>query len=601
MSADGRVWLCGRGRLARVVRPHELCGKLQSMFRRIVPALLVALIVVRPVSTRAATKPNIVLITLDSTRADRMGFLGSKAKLTPNLDVLARQSMIFEQGYSQSPLTVISHATLLTGTYPQTHRVSEFGARLAPTLPFVPHSLRAGGYHTAAFVSSIALDPQNGLAPGFDRGFNLYDAGFQPPELGVANSRSVDRPGAQVVARAIAWLARNPKGPFFLWVDLNDPEAAPAASYNAAVTAADAAAGKLLAALRAGKQYDDALIVMASDHGESRGAHGEETHGIFLYDETIHVPVVLKLPQNQNAGKRVTARARLVDVAPTILEIAGVPIPSQMQGQSLLRIAKANTDQPVYSRSDFPQHAFGWGALESWRVGKYLYIRAPRPELYDLSADPGATRNLAQTSKATLQTIAAQLEAFDRRFSDPANASGPALTSSEMQKLASLGYVGLQKSSAPVSAAVAGVDPKDGIATANRVLSALALLDEGRPGRAAAALQPALASGSRMYLVQFVMGAALARQQQYSQAVEYLRRAIELQPDSTWAHYEMGSALLRSGDYKTAAVHLEIASSRLPEFKEAHVLLAQAYEHLGRTEEARRERSQSSPAGPAKP
>ena len=171
---------------------------------------------------------------------------------------------------------------------------------------------------------------------------------------------------------------------------------------------------------------------------------------VFLYDETVRVPLVVKLPQNQSAGKRVRARASLVDVAPTLLEVAGVAIPSQMQGQSLLRIAKANTnsDQPVYSASEFPQRAFGWSALESWRAGKYLYINAPKPELYDLSADPGAAHNLAQSSKATLETIAAQLDAFDRRFSDSGTSAGASeLTSSEMQKLASLGYVGLQKSS----------------------------------------------------------------------------------------------------------------------------------------------------------
>jgi choline-sulfatase len=574
------------------------------MFRRIVLALLVALIVVRPVLARAATKPNIVLITLDSTRADRMGFLGSKARLTPNLDGVARQSMIFEQAYSQAPLTVVSHATILSGTYPQTHHVTELGARLAPTLPFVPDLLQARGYHTAAFVGSIALDPKNGLAPGFDRGFTLYDAGFQPPQRGKGSSSA--RPAAQVVARAIAWLARDAKQPFFLWVHLgvhsNDPQAASATSYNASVSAADTAVEKLIAGLRASRLYDDALIVIASDHGESLGLHGEETHGVFLYDETIHVPLLLKLPQNQSAGKRVTARARLVDIAPTILEVAGVPIPSQMQGQSLVRIAKGNADQPVYSISSFPQQAFGWSALESWRAGKFLYVRAPRPELYDLSADPGATRNLAQTSKATLETIAGQLEAFDRRFSDSGNTSGSSeLTSSEMQKLASLGYVGLQKSSAPVNAAATGIDPKDGIAAANKILSALALLDEGKPERAVAILQPLPAGGAKMYLAQFVMGAALARQQQYPQAIEYLRHAIELQPDSTWAHYEMGSVLLKTGDYKTAVVHLEIASSRLPDFAEAHFLLAQAYEHLGRTEDAKRERSKSAASQVAKP
>jgi choline-sulfatase len=552
-------------------------------------ALLVAVIALSAMPARAATRPNIILITLDSIRADRMGFLGSKAGLTSNLDRLARQSMVFEQAYSQTPLTVVSHATIFSGTYPQTHRVTEFGARLAPTLPFIPDLLQVRGYQTAAFVGTIALDPKNGLASGFDRGFTLYDAGFRPPQRGLEKT-SADRPAAQVVARANAWLARDLRQPFFVWVHLNSPRSASVPPYNAAVAAADAAVGKVIAALRTAKLCDDALIMIASDHGQSLGAHGEETHGVFLYDETVHVPLLLKFPQNQNAGKRVTARARLVDVAPTILEIAGVPIPSQMQGQSLLRIAKANADQPVYSISNFPQQAFGWSSLESWRAGKYLYIKAPKPELYDLAADPGATHNLAQTSKATLETIAGQLDAFDRRFSDAGNTSrGSELTSSEMQKLASLGYVGLQRSTAPTSAT--GVDPKDEIATANKILSALATLNEGKPERAVAILQPVLTAGPRMYLAQFVMGAALARQQQYPQAIEHLRRAIELQPDSTWAHYEMGSSLLKTGDYKTAVIHLEIASSRLPDFAEAHSLLAQAYEHLGRAEDAKRERS----------
>src|SRR5262249_30270812 len=146
------------------------------------------------------------------------------------------------------------------------------------------------------------------------------------------------------------------------------------------------ALAKLIGALRAQKLYDDSVIIVTADHGESLGAHGEETHGIFLYDETIRVPLLAKLPQSQLAGKRVKGKVRLVDVAPTILEVVGVPVPSQMQGQSLLRIAKTNpdADQPVYARSDLPQQAFGWSSLESWRTGKYLYIRAPKPELYDL-------------------------------------------------------------------------------------------------------------------------------------------------------------------------------------------------------------------------
>jgi len=304
------------------------------------------------------------------------------------------------------------------------------------------------------------------------------------------------------------------------------------------------------------------------------------------------------LPQNAMAGKRVKGRVRLLDVAPTVLEAAGVPVPSQMQGQSLLRVAKANTDadQPVYARSDFPQQAFGWSVLESWRAGKYLYIRAPKPELYDQFADPNATHNLAQSSKATLETIAAQLNAFDSHFGNEAGKpDATRLTSSEMQNLASLGYVGLQKPASAVNAAAEGTDPK--VAIANQTLNALLALDEGKPERATPAFRHALAAQANSFLAQYGLGIALAQQQQYSEAIEHLHKAIELQPDCAWAHYEMGLSLMKTGDFKTSAVHLEIASSRMPRFAGLHSTLAQVYEHLARKEDANRERTKASQLG----
>jgi tetratricopeptide (TPR) repeat protein len=264
-----------------------------------------------------------------------------------------------------------------------------------------------------------------------------------------------------------------------------------------------------------------------------------------------------------------------------------------MQGQSLLRIAKASSsaDQPVYSRSDLPQRGFGWSALESWRAGKYLYIRAPKPELYDLASDPGATHNLAQSSKATLDTMAGQLENFDRRFSGeggkPSNAT---LSSSEMQKLASLGYVGLQKS-AGTGAAATGTDPKDKIATANKVTEAALAVERGKAGNAVTALQAIVSADPGLYLAQYAIGVALAQKGQSADAAKYLHKAIELQPDSAWAHYWIGSSLLKTGDFKTAAVHLEIAAGRLAEFGPAHLALAEAYERLGRVEEAKKEQA----------
>src|SRR6266567_3547722 len=486
-----------------------------------------------PASLLASGKPNIILITLDSTRADRMGFLGSHSALTPNLDSVARQGIIFEHAYAQAPLTVVSHATILTGTYPQTHQIRELGSPLATGLPYLPDLLHAHGYRTAAFVGSVLLDPRNGSAPGFDRGFDLYDAGFQQSSGG-GGKQLVERRGDQVVARATKWLSNNTRGPFFLWVHLYDPHAPYGRSYDRAVAAADAALGKLIAMLRNQKLFEDSVLVVASDHGEGLGAHGEDMHGIFLYDETIHVPLLVKLPQNQMAGKRVKGRVRLVDVAPTVLEVAGVPVPSQMQGQSLLRIARTNPD-------------------------------------------------------------ADQLDAFDSHFGNKGSKpEGTGLSTSEAQKLASLGYVGLQRSSSNVNPAVNGTDPKDTIARANEVLKAMLNISEGKPERAVPALQQVLVGQTDMYLAQYGLGIALAHQQQYAQAVEHLHKAIELQPDLGWAHYEMGASLLKTGDFKTAAVHLELASARLSKFREVHLLLAQSYDQLGKSKEAQVERNKAS-------
>jgi arylsulfatase A-like enzyme len=571
------------------------------MSRRLLALLLLAPVALFPALAKAAGKPNIVLITLDSARADRMGFMGTGTKLTPGLDGVAQQGVIFDRAYAQAPLTLASHATILSGTYPQTHRASPFGSPFGSRLPYLPDLLHARGYRTAAFVGSIQLDPRNGPAQGLDRGFDAYDAGFHQPQRGQDRYLSVERPGAQVAARALKWLADKSHRPFFLWVHLNDPHAPYGTSYNRAVAAADAAASKLIAYLRSEKLYDDALLVVAADHGESLGAHGETTHGIFLYDETIHVPLVVKLPQNQMGGRHIKGRVRLLDIAPTVLQVAGVPVPSQMEGQSLLRIAQTNpqSDQPAYARSDLPQQGFGCSPLESWRAGKYLYIRAPRPELYDLSADPGATRNLAQKSKATLETLAGQLAAFSNHFGQGTDkVSDAGLTDSEMQKLASLGYVGLQKSGAGVKAASEGTDPKDIIATANKTLAALRTLDDGKPDQAAPALQQVVTSQAKTYLAQYGLGAALAQQQRYADAVKHLHKAIELQPDSGFAHYEMGLSLIKTGDFKSAALHLEIASRRLPEFADLHSALAQAYERLGRGEDAKRERGRAAQLAP---
>jgi choline-sulfatase len=572
---------------------HRARFTLTVMIRRVVFGL--AQILLSFSFAAAVSKPNLVLITIDSARADRMGFLGAKGSVTPNLDRLATEGIVFEHAYAQAPGTVVSHATILSGAYPQSTGTSEIGGALAPSLLYLPELLKAQSYRTAAFVGSIDLDPQNGLAQSFNRGFQIYDAGFHPAIPGDPHPPVTERSGAQVVAHAIAWLDQktSSQGPFFLWVNLSDART-PSGSYNSAITASDAAVDKLIAALQQHKIYANTAVVVVADHGEGLGSHGEEGHGIFLYDETIHVPLLIKMPDGQFAAKpatRVAAKVRLVDIAPTLLEIAAIPVPSQLPGQSLLRAAKgaAGGDQPVYSQADLPQRGFGWSLLESWRASKYLYVRAPKPELYDLTADPLAAHNLAQTSKGILDTMAGQLDSFDRRFSGEAAKGSADLNSAEMQKLASLGYIGIQKS-AGTTAAVAGTDPKDKIATANKVIDAGSDREQSKPERTIASLDPIVAADANLYLAQYTLGEALARKGQYAESAKHLHKAIELQPDSAWAHYEIGATLLKTGDFKTAIVHLEIATGRLPTFAPAHVALAEAYEHAGRTEDAKREK-----------
>jgi choline-sulfatase len=394
-----------------------------------------------------------------------------------------------------------------------------------------------------------------------------------------------------LVRSASAWLPQNQNAPSFVWISLQDSSS----DYAKRVAALDAAAGKLIDGLKARKLFDDALIVVCADHGESLGAHGEDTHGVFLYDETIHVPLLLKLPRQQMAARQVSARVSLVDVAPSVLEVAGVPIPPQMQGQSLLRIVKSSSsaDQPSYARTDFPSRNFGWSPLESWRSGNYLLIRAPRPELYDLAADAGAIHNLAESRKAVLDTLSAQLENLDRRVTPGGSAgASSSLTSAELQKLSSLGYVGLQRS-ASQSSAPTGTDPKEEISLANRVQKAMASLYSGGVAQVLPGLERIAAENPKMFLPLYGVGVAQIAQKQYSKAIEPLHKAIGLQPDSALAHFAMGIAASHTGDWKTTATHLEIAVARLPESPLAHQLLSEAYAHLGRSEDAAREKARA--------
>jgi arylsulfatase A-like enzyme/Tfp pilus assembly protein PilF len=559
------------------------------------------------VSAVAATPPNIILITLDTTRADRMGFLGSKSGLTPNLDGLAQQSAVFTRAYSQAPLTTVSHATILTGTYPQYHQVNDFRVPLVKDLPYAPEILHTQGYHTAAFVGSIVLNPTPSYAPGFDRGFDTYDAAFHYAGPGENHYRTVERRGGEVVAHALAWLNKHPKGPFFLWVhlyDAHDPYDPPEpyktryakAPYDGEIAYADSALGKLFRQLKASGLYDGSVIAVMADHGESLGAHGEDTHGVFLYDETIHVPLVIKLPKAK-ARKTIDHRVELVDVMPTLLQATGIAVPAEVQGESLLSMMQANVgestpeawqDRPAYSRSDYPRLAFGWSAIQSLRTGKYLYVQSPRRELYDQAADSNAEHNLATTSTAVADTLAERADAFLQKTSSNREAPKAIVDPAAEAKLAALGYVA---SGSNVTKATGGEqpDPKDKIEIANLIHRASAAREQGKYQEAADLLRQSISKDPSMPGTYAKMGENLLDLKQYDAAVPALRKAAELNPESPMEHVQLAKGLMATGDFAAAVPELEFALTKQPNLADAHIFLEMAYARTNRIPETIKE------------
>jgi len=538
-----------------------------------------------------------------------MGFLGSTRGLTPSLDAFAKTAAVFTRAYAQAPITTVSHATILTGTYPPAHGVDELGAPLGTSVPYLPDLLHRSGYRTGAFVGSLVLDPKNGTAPGFDRGFDRYDAGFRLRRPGENRYQTVERRGADVVARALAWRREARGAPIFLWVHLFDPhdpyDPPPQASgrtslapYDGEIAEVDRLAGSLIAA--AGP---NALVAIAADHGEALGDHGEATHGVFLYEETLHVPLVVRLPGA--AAARVASRVRLADLSPTILDAVGLPVPRATQGESLRPLivpgqagragragqagqggqeaqASSALDRPVYAETTYPRQAFGWSPLASWRSDRFLFVKAPRRELYDLVTDPSAAHDLASSRARVADGMDSELAAFLKGAASSASpGTAQKVDPAVAERLAALGYVG-GSGSAPLT----GVDPKDRIAIANTLHDAIVAVEDGAFARAIPLLEKVTAAEPAIPIAQLNLGVAYARQKQAARAVPPLARAVTLQPADMRAQYELASALYDSGDLKGAAAHFAIVAAKMPESADARYSLGSVYARIDRVEEA---------------
>ena len=383
---------------------------------------LYVVLILSAAASSAPTKtppPDIFLITIDTLRADHVHCYGYTGVATPALDALAKDGVRFTQAFTPSPITNTSHASILTGLLPGSHGVTDFGVPLSASHPTVAELLKAQNYRTAAFIGAVILDSKS-LAPGFDRGFDYYD---NFPEHSSTKSRwgRLERRGMDVVEHAENWLSKHPAGPHFVWVHLYDPHdpyepPAPYSQiykdhlYDGEIAYADSALAHFITYLKRSGRYGNSVIVAVGDHGEGLGEHHEDTHGIFLYDSTTHVPLIVKLPGARGAGTVVTAQVRTLDIMPTLLELASASAPQKKDGESLEPYfdGKSEAARPAFGETDYPLR-FGWAPLRSVRSDGFKFIEAPRPELYDLPLDPAEMTNKYEPQDARVQKSRAML------------------------------------------------------------------------------------------------------------------------------------------------------------------------------------------------
>jgi choline-sulfatase len=416
--------------------------------------------------TAAAAQTPVIVISIDTLRADHLSAYGYRAISTPNIDAFAQHGTIFTSVNSQIPLTLPSHTSLFTSTYPFQNGIEENGEVVPAGAVTLASVLQSRGYKTAAFIGSTLL----GRSAGLDRGFEEYDSPFGSAAAGAESpySTRVRRDGALVLRAATQWIAAHKEQPAFVFIHLFDLHApyklhqAPGSAlpetvgYDAEIGYVDQILGRFKQTLEQNGWWQRSLVVLLADHGESLGEHGESSHGYFAYESTLHVPLIVHWPDSsQNYPARATGAAGLIDVAPTILDALHFSAPPSFEGISLMNFDEAPA-HAVYSESVYGRDQFHWAALRALRIGQWKLVDAPRAELYDLEKDPRELSNLLRANSAEATTLRTELSKLLTRYAPSGNA--PVRDNSTRAALKSLGYLaGSQRN----RSATEGPDPKD--------------------------------------------------------------------------------------------------------------------------------------------
>jgi len=489
---------------------------------------------------------NVILITIDTLRADRLGCYGFSPDVTPTINRIATEGVLFEKCIAPTPLTLPSHTTILTGTLPIHHGVRDNGGFVVPSeLQTMAEVFKAAGYQTAAFVSAYVLDSKWGLNQGFDYYFDRFDLGrFEKISLG-----EVQRRAEETVDQVLSWLDRNRNKKFFTWVHLYDPHTPydPPEPYKTRfadrpylgeIAYTDSQLARLWRYLEDNNLLENLYLVFTADHGESLGEHGEATHGFFVYQGAIHVPLIFVTPFQNFKGRSYSGVVTLTDIMPTVLEMVGLSVPSEVQGKTLIPYfsgKKKPVDNLAYSETFYPRYHYGWSELRSFQNNRYKLIIAPVPELYDLKEDPKEEKNLVYLEKKVYEKLTRLAEEFERKAGE--KAIEPDFTSVDeetREKLAALGYLGSFVDPAKLKGKKLA-DPKDKIQIFNEISRARETGLAGNFDEAIEILTRILQDDPNISDGFFALGNVYFKARKFKEAAEAFSKALELKPDDSFA------------------------------------------------------------------
>jgi arylsulfatase A-like enzyme/cytochrome c-type biogenesis protein CcmH/NrfG len=556
-------------------------------------------------TTRSATAPaavqlkplNVVLITVDTLRADRLHAYGYDKVSTPVLDRLAREGALFENAFAQSPLTPPSHASIFTGTYPTVHHVRNTGGFvLQSSSRTLASILEEQGWDTAAFVGASVLKK----AFGFSQGFRVYDDQMPKAEKKDEFGEYPERRAGMVVDRALTWLDAQSGKPFFVWLHVYDPHKPydppepfrriyQRNPYDGEVAYTDQELGRFLEAVEKKSPAERTLTIVLADHGESLGEHGEYTHGVFIYDSTLRIPLIMRgagIPP----GVRIKQQVRTIDVLPTVLAAMGGQPPPASQGVSFLPAFSGKQVPPVasYAETLYPKMNMGWAELRGIRTDRWKYIRAPKPELYDVAQDPAETNNVIDRFPNEYHALEKELRAITNISEDrPEKVGTSTVDQRTMAQLKTLGYLS-DFTGRQYELTGKGVDPKD----RTDVLRVYEAIEDPRAKMSSLQrikmLESARASDDGNPSTYYYLGGELEKASRYDDAMKLYQTAISKGVENGKLYSRLGDLYLRSGRRDEAIPYYEKAARYNPSDVESHSNLATAYLELGRVAEAER-------------